>query len=89
VKTMARASKKFPQTAYVAIKNSLQTEWQYVFRTVSDPGTFSDGIEEALASEFLPSLFDVDEDVTCKYRELAELPVRHSGTSLSNPTTNY
>ncbi len=47
MKTMARASKKFPQTAYVAIKNSLQMEYQYVFRTVNDPGTFSDGIEEA------------------------------------------
>ena len=27
VKTMARASKKFPQTAYVAMKISLQMEW--------------------------------------------------------------
>ena len=88
VKTMARASKKFPQTAYVAMKNSLQMEWQYVHRTVSDAGTFFDGVEEALASEFLPSLFGVDEDITCKYRKLAELPVRHGGLSLSNPTTN-
>jgi len=63
-------------------------EWQYVHRTVSDAGTFFDGVEEALASEFLPSLVGVDEDITCKYRKLAELPVRHGGLSLSNPTTN-
>ncbi len=30
----------------------------------------------------------MDEDVTCKYQKLAELPVRHGGLSLSNPTTN-
>ena len=53
MKTIARASKKYPQTAYVAMKNSLQMEWQYVHRTVSDAGTFFDGVEEALASEFL------------------------------------
>ncbi len=84
MKTMARASKKFPQTVCVAMKNSLQMEWQYVHRTISDAGTFFDGVEEALASEFLPSLFGVDEDITCKYRRLAELPVRHGGLSLSN-----
>ena len=61
---MARASKKFPQTAYVAMKTPLQMEWQYVHRTVSDAGTFFDGVEEALASEFLPSLFGVDEEIT-------------------------
>jgi len=85
---MARASKKFPQTAYIAMKNSLQMEWQFVHRTVSDAGTLFDGVEEALASEFLPSLFGVDEDVRFKYRKLVELPVRHGGLSLSNPTTN-
>ena len=56
MKTMARASKKFPYTSYVAMKNSLQMEWQYVHRTVSDVGTFFNGVEEALASAFLPSL---------------------------------
>ena len=55
MKTMARASKKFPQTSYVAMKNPLQMEWQYVHRTVSDVGTFFNGVEEALASAFLPS----------------------------------
>jgi len=53
VKAMARASKKFPQTAYVAMKNSLQMEWQYVHRTVSDAEKFFDGVEEAIASKFL------------------------------------
>jgi len=63
-------------------------EWQYVHRTVSDSGKFFDGVEEAIASEFLPSLFGVDDDITRNYRKLAELPVRHGGLSLSNPTTN-
>jgi len=44
VKTMAMASMKFPQTAYVAMKNYLQMEWQYVHRTVSDAGTFFDRV---------------------------------------------
>jgi len=34
VKTMARVSKKFPQTAYVAMKNSLQMEWEKLYPTV-------------------------------------------------------
>jgi len=46
---MARASKKFPQIAYVLMKNSFQMEWQYVYRTVSDAGKFFDGVEEAIA----------------------------------------
>jgi len=41
-----------------------------------------------LSSECLTSLFGADEDVTYKYRKLAELPVRRGGLSLSNPTTN-
>jgi len=63
-------------------------EWQYIHRTVRDAGNFFDGVEEALASEFLPSLVGFDEDITCKYRKLAEPPVRHGGLSLSNSTTN-
>jgi len=70
------------------MKNSLQMEWQYVFRAVSDTGTFSDGVEEAIASEFLPSLFDVEDAITRKYRKLAELPVRRGGLSPSNPASN-
>jgi len=66
---MARASKKFPQTAYVAMKNSLQMEWQYVHRTVSDAVKFFDVVEEAIASEFLPSLFGVENDIIRKYRK--------------------
>ena len=71
------------------MKNSLQMEWQYVHRTVSDAETFVDGVVEALASAFLPSLFCADEDVTCKCRELAELLDKNGGLSLSNPTTNF
>jgi len=41
------------------MKNFLQMEWQYVHRTLSDAGKFFDGVEEAIASEFLPSLFSV------------------------------
>jgi len=63
-------------------------EWQYVHRTVSDAGKVFDGVEEAIATEFLPSLFGIEDDITCKYRKLAELPVRHGGLSLTNPTTN-
>jgi len=63
-------------------------EWQYVHRAVSDAGTYFDGVEDALASEFLLSLIGVDENITCKYRKLAELPDRHGGLSLSNQTTN-
>jgi len=41
VTTMARANKKFPQTAYVAMKNPLQMEWQYVYCTVNGAECFS------------------------------------------------
>ena len=58
-------------------------EWQYVHRTVSDAGKVFDGVEEAIATEFLPSLFGIEDDITCKYRKLAELPVRYG-----DPTTN-
>jgi len=63
-------------------------EWQYVLRTVSDAVKFFDGVEEAMVSEFLPSLFGVEEDITCKYRKLAELSVRQGDLNLTNPTSN-
>jgi len=69
---MARASKKFPQTAYVTIKITLQLEGQYVHYTVSEAETFFDGVEEATASECLPSLFGSEGGITCKYQNLAK-----------------
>lgn len=70
---MARANKKFPQTDYVAVKNSLQMEWQYVYHRARDEGKSFDGVEEATASKFLPSLCGAEDDNKNKYQKLAAL----------------
>ncbi len=69
------------------MKNAVQMEVAICHRTVSDAEKFFDGVEEALASEFLLSLFGVEDDISRNPQKLAELPVRHSGLSLSNSTT--
>ena len=48
VKVLAKISRRHPQLAYAGLGMSLQSEWQYLQRTVPVVGTLMGLIEEAL-----------------------------------------
>ncbi len=88
VKELASAAKNYPQTAYSGLQRSLQHEWQFVQRVVSDIGDQFAEVENAISHTFLPALFDEvipDDDPRLK---LACLPVKHAGLALPDPTAS-
>jgi hypothetical protein len=57
IHTLARAARHFPQSAYVGLAKSLQSDWQYLQRVLPDCSVGFEPVEEALANAFLPALF--------------------------------
>ena len=57
VKVLAKIPRRHPQSAYAGLGMSLQSEWQYLQRTVPGVGTLMGHIEEALREKYFPSLF--------------------------------
>ena len=57
VRVLAKISRRHPQSAYSELGMSLQSEWQYLKRTVPRVGTMMGPIEEALREKLFPALF--------------------------------
>ena len=57
VKVLAKIAQRHPRLAYSGLGMSLQSEWQYLQRTVPGVGTLMGPIEEALREKFFPSIF--------------------------------
>ena len=57
VRVLDKIARRHPQSAYTGLGMSLQSEWQYLQRTVHGVGTIMGPIEEALREKFFPSLF--------------------------------
>ena len=55
--TLAKISKRYPQSIYAGLGMSLQIECQYLQRTVPGVGTIMGPIEDALREAFFPALF--------------------------------
>jgi hypothetical protein len=73
-----------PQSAYIALSKSLQSEWIYLQRIMSDcDGLFSD-VECAISDSFIPSLFGCG--ITSHERSFLSLPVRFGGLNVKDPT---
>jgi len=77
---------RYPQAAYAGLQKSLQQEWQFLQRVTSGLSDEFEVVEEALAENFLPTLFGTGIQCDTK-RQLACLPVKHAGLALPNPTT--
>ena len=54
---LAKIAQRHPQSAYAGLGMLLQSEWQYMQRTVHGVGTLMGLIEEALREKFFPALF--------------------------------
>jgi hypothetical protein len=87
VKSLAKVARRYPQTAYAGLAQSLQSEWTYLQR-VSEcaPAAFAP-VEKALVEDFLPALLGESVDAVRELRPLLALPVRSGGLGISNPTT--
>ena len=57
VTALAKIAQRHPQSAYAHLGMSLQSEWQYLQRTVPGVGTLMGLIEEALKVKIFHSLF--------------------------------
>ena len=63
---------------------SLQSEWQYLQRTVPGVGTLMGPIEESLREKFFPSLFG-GEEITTDFRKIMGHSVKHGGLGIPDP----
>ena len=58
---LAKIDRRHPQSAYAGLEITLQSEWQYLQRTVPGVGTLIGPIEESLREKFFLSLFGGEE----------------------------
>ena len=63
---------------------SLQSEWQYLQRTVPGVGTLMGPVEEALREKFFPLLFG-GEEITSDFRKILGRIVKHGGLGIPDP----
>ena len=84
VKVLARIAIRHPQWAYKGVGMSLQSEWQYLQRTVPEVGTQMGPIEEALREKFFPSLFG-GEEIDADFRKILGHGVKHGGPGIPDP----
>ena len=62
VKKLTEVAKQQPQSAYVAFTKSLQCEWTYVQRVISNSGEFFSPLKSVINEYFIPALFGFDVD---------------------------
>ena len=83
VKKLTEVAKQQPQSACVAFTKSLQCEWTYVQRVISNSGEFFSPLKSVINEYFIPALFGSDVDTT--ESELFCRPVRVGGLCIHDP----
>ena len=87
VHRLAAAARRYPQTAFAGLSQSLQSEWQYLQRVTPDLAPAFAPLEAAIATVFLPALLDATVEEVAKLRPLLALPTRMGGLGIPDPTT--
>ena len=87
VHCLAAAARRYPQTAYAGLSQSLQSEWLYLQRVTPDIAPAFAPLETAIATVFLPALLDASVEEVAKLRPLLALPTRLGGLGIPDPTT--
>ena len=57
VQCLSTIAEKQPQAAFAALTKSLQCEWQFLQRVISNCGSYFIPLDDVLASTFLPAVF--------------------------------
>ena len=78
---LEKIARRHPQSAYAGLEMSLQSEWQYLQRTVPGVGTLMGPIEEALREKFFPSLFG-GEEINSDFRKILVHSVKHGSLGI-------
>ena len=85
VTTLSTIAKTEPHAAYTAYTNGLQHRWNYVMRTIPDISPLLEPLEEAIRSDFIPTLIK-SVTLTDDERKLIALPPRLGGLGITSPT---
>ena len=81
VKVLAKIARRHPQSVYAELRMSLQSEWQYLQRTVPGVGTLMGPIEEVIREKLFPSLFG-GEKLSLRASSIRPIRVPTPGTVL-------
>ena len=81
---LGKIARRHPQSAYAGLGMSLQSEWQYLQRTVPGVGTLMGPIEEALREKLSSPLFG-GEEITADFRKILGHIVKHIGLGIPEP----
>ena len=84
VRTIAKISKRYNQSAYAGLGMSIHIKLQYLQRTVPALGTMMGTIEYALRDALFPALFGVEE-VRAELREIPGHSMKHGGLGIPDP----
>ena len=88
VKILAKAARKYPQTAYAGLVKSLQTEWTYLQRVAPDVEAAFAPVEKAIVEDFLPALLGDTMATAMDLRELSKFPIRLAGLGIPDPVAS-
>ena len=86
VQLLASVSKQQPQAAFIGFTKSLQLEWTFLQRVVSDCSSLLADIEDTIISDFIPSLFG--HDCNSLDRQLFSLPLHMGGLGILIPSSD-
>ena len=84
VRVLAKKARWHLQLDYSGLGMSLQSEWQYLQRTVPGVGTLMGPIEESLREKFFLSLFG-GEEITAQFRKILGHSIKHGGLGIQEP----
>jgi len=98
VKKLNAVAKQQPQSAYVVFTKSLQSEWTYVQRVITNSGELISPLKSVINEYFIPALFGSDVDTIeselfCRPIRVGRLgihdPVKTSQINFTNSSNNF
>ncbi|KAL1446441.1 hypothetical protein WDU94_000585 [Cyamophila willieti] len=86
VQKLSKAAIKYPQSVHAAFTKSLQQEWAYVQRVVSDCSELYDPLKKAIQSSLSPKI--MGREISAEEHQLFSLPARLGGLNIKDPVQN-
>ena len=83
VMLLATVADTEPHAAYTAYTRSLQCQWSFIMRVMTDISDLFEPLEQVITTVFLKSL--LKRDVNANEREILSLPARLGGLGIVNP----
>ncbi|KAL1454812.1 hypothetical protein WDU94_008946 [Cyamophila willieti] len=86
VQKLSKAAIKYPQSVHAAFTKSLQQEWSYVQRVVSDCSELYDPLKKAIQSSLSPKI--MGREISAEEHQLFSLPARLGVLNIKDPVQN-